>query len=146
VIAMTRLLTLALAAALLAGCGGVGFGTTPAMLFSQTRNPVAYKRATPPGTPLQIPGDLALGKATTYKVGADFPGVPGGRLWTVGWGDMSMERALANGGLAEATYVDAYNLRILGGVFEKATLEVRGPALGTEPAAAAPPPEPPAGP
>ena len=128
---MARLFLLALAAALLAGCGGVGLGTSPTFIYSQTRNPVSFKRATPPGTSLVIPDELATGKATAYQLGANLPGIPGGRLLTVGWGDMSMERALADGGLAEASYVDAFNLRILG-VFEKATLEVHGPPLGTE--------------
>lgn len=126
-----RLLGWALAMGILVTCGGctrMGVGTPRALLYSNTTTPMTLKGGFGrPSMGVKIPEDVRVGRATAYGVEPNVPGVPGGRALSVAWGDVSLEAAMADGGLGEVLYGDAHVITVLG-IFTKATIEVYGPS------------------
>ena len=114
--------------ALLAGCNSarVGVGLPVAMIYKNTTAPLTANIDRRTGDPMVIPKDVRMGKATAYALDFSIPGLEFTRALSVGWGDMSLERALKDGGLGEVSYGDGQEVQILR-IFTRARVIVYGP-------------------
>lgn len=138
---MTNRLLAAVAAAscLLTGCSPTGsragVATPPAIFYKNDTTPltVIRGRAGEAPRPILIPKDARSGKSTSYSFALNIPGIPGGSALSVGWGDMSMEKAMKNGGLREVVYADAREMQILR-IFTRTTIIAYGPGDADNPA------------
>lgn len=104
----------------------------PALIYQNTTTPAALE---PPedfrGGAIPIPDNLAIGRSRSYMIALDVPFInpvsaPTIDPISVGWGDMSLEAALADGNLERVAYADGQEIEILG-IFTKAVLIVYGP-------------------
>jgi hypothetical protein len=127
-------LLLAPAVGFLAGCQSAraGVGQPRAFIYKHTTVPFTTKRTRGELNPgLQIPQNPRIGEARWYGVAINIPFVgpiptPGISPLSVGWGDASLEAAMANGNIQEVIYGDAEELEILNGLFTKVILRVYG--------------------
>lgn len=109
----------------------VGVGLPRAVIYQNTTVPMKLERNRegPPG-PIPIPPDLQVGTCTAYALDFSVPTLEFTRPLSVGWGDMSLEAALADGNLSHMVYADAQQLVILG-IFKRARVIVHGPTAGS---------------
>lgn len=127
------------AACVLAGCSPTGsragVATPPALLYKNDTTPltVIRGRADERPRPILIPPEARAGKSTSYSFALNIPGIPGGSALSIGWGDMSIEKAMENGGLKEVVYADAREMQILR-IFTRTTIIAYGPAENPPPA------------
>ncbi len=128
--------------ALLAGCSATGskagIATPPAILYKHDTTPLMVKHEDGSDrhfAPIAIPDDLASGESTAYSFALNIPGVPGGSLMSIGWGDMSTEKAQSNGNIDEVLFADANELKILG-IFTRTRVKAYGQPKSPQLAAA----------
>ncbi len=126
--------------ALLSGCSPTGtragIGMPRAFIYSNYETPFTAKRTR--GEPLVIPDGLVMGKATTHQISLSPPSAPGFSYTddfltdramgaaSAGWGNMGLEKAMADGNITEVIYGDAHKLNILS-IYKRVTLKVYGP-------------------
>ncbi|MBI1292277.1 hypothetical protein GC173_13725 [bacterium] len=127
-------LGLTMAVALLgSGCQSarVGVGQPRALIYNNVTVPFTLKRNRGPmeGEPIRIPSNAVSGKSRFYYIGIPLFGAgiptPGLTPVSVGWGDGSLETAMADGKIKEVIYGDAQHIEVLG-VFNKVVMTVYG--------------------
>ncbi|MDX2177361.1 MAG: hypothetical protein SF028_12925 [Candidatus Sumerlaeia bacterium] len=127
----TLAVPLALAAACLAaGCTSarVGVGTPMGIIYKDVVAPMSLERKRGPeaGQPVAIPPVLVDGVSTGYALDLSIPGLEFTRPFSIGWGDMSLERAMREGGLERVVYADGRETTILR-IFQRARVVAYGP-------------------
>lgn len=116
---LPSLILLCLAVPLLSSCffmdGRTGVGLAPAFVYKNVTTPMS---AGPRGGPgLVINGPIKSYSVTAHRIGLDIPFVfpPGvGDALSVGWGNMSLERALREGEIDSFLFADGNEMTILG--------------------------------
>jgi hypothetical protein len=129
-----------LAGSLLAGCQSAraGVGVPRAMIYKNVTVPFTLKRQRGPmeGQGLVIPPGLQSGSSRWYYIGLPIdqvgigPSAPGLTPLSVGWGDGSLEKSMADGKIKEVIYGDAQHIEVLG-IFNKVVMTVYGEPEGT---------------
>ncbi|MDX1972599.1 MAG: hypothetical protein SFY68_08725 [Candidatus Sumerlaeia bacterium] len=113
-----------------------GVGMPPAVIYKNTTTPAYYNPAYSRPAENKIPfAELSTTKVRTYRVGLNIPGLlpPGASsALTVGWGDMSLKKALEEAQFPDVAYVDARETEILG-IFNRLDLILYHRGDGAEP-------------
>ncbi len=124
-------------AAVLGGCAVGAVDLPPAILYDDCTVPLVV-RTKEAEDGVAIPADLVRGVSRAYRVAPSLPGIPGGFALSVGWGEMALQEAMENGGLAEVTYADARNQSYVFGVYKCSRVIAYGPPKQAPPAASPP--------
>jgi hypothetical protein len=117
----------------LAGCTNarVGVGTPEAAIYKNVTVPLNAGIDRRTGDPMVIPETLAVGTSSGYALDFSIPGLEFTRPISIGWGNMSLEKALANGNLERVSYADGQEITILR-IFKKARIIAYGPLAAEE--------------
>lgn len=121
----------------------VGVSQPPAFLIRSVEAPLTARR----GAPILIPPaeDLQVGTSTFRGVSIPLIGLiavptPGVNPLSFGWGDGSMESAMADGDIKEVLYADYREFSILNGLYTRITIVAYGDRRGeSEPPPSSPP-------
>ncbi len=137
------LAALAFAPLLLGGCERTGIGLPMAMIYENTTTPFRVRpRSQGPPKPLIITDDLKETRVRSYRLAANIPGIPASsRILSVGWGNISGERAIREGEFRDVVYADAQTISVLG-LYTKTVIKAYGLTEGMpDPSNQIPPPE-----
>lgn len=143
---MSVALVVAAGGLLLSGCSPtgarVGVSQPPAFLLRSVEAPLTARRGAsiliPPAEELQV-GISTFRGVSIPLIGLISVPTPGINPLSFGWGDGSMESAMADGGIKEVIYADYREFSVLNGLYTRISIVAYGDRRGESAPPASPP-------